>query len=242
MLSLAKNLYRSLPLVRRTANRLLGRRIHDPEIKLKDRVFGTAYGGWSVDLTALKSSSIVYSFGVGEDISFDLALIEAIGCEVNAFDPTPIANQWIKRQRLPPEFKFHPIGVAGVNDNVEFFLPADDGRHSFSLYPATDALEPRTVKCPVRTVSTIMKHLGHDHVDLAKFDIEGFEFEVVDNIIQDRIRPRTILIEYHHSIYGIHKSKTMNSVRSLQAYGYKIFWISDLGLEYGFVDTLAARL
>jgi hypothetical protein len=36
--------------------------------------------------------------------------------------------------------------------------------------------------------------------------------------------------------YGIQKSKTLESVRALNDYGYVMFSISDVGAEYGFID------
>src|SRR5665213_4282517 len=99
MLETLKRTYRSLPFVRRTANRILGRRIHDPTVKIDFRFLGSSYGGWAIPLSAsLGPLSTVYSFGVGLDISFDLALIETVGCTVHGFDPTPLSAEWIERQ------------------------------------------------------------------------------------------------------------------------------------------------
>lgn len=81
-----------------------------------------------------------------------------------------------------------------------------------------------------------MKQLDHQRLDLLKLDIEGFEYDVIDDIITSAIRPRFILVEFHHSKYAIDKSRTMASVQKLRDYGYQIYWISDIGLEYGFVD------
>jgi FkbM family methyltransferase len=237
MLEFLKRIYRSLPIVRRTANRFLGRRIHDPTVNIGSRFLGSRYGGWAVPLAELNAASTVYSFGVGQDVTFDLALIELVGCEVNAFDPTPLCTEWIERQKLPPQFRFHKIGVAAVNGEVDFFYPDNDLSHSFSKVTAPDSTERRSVKGPVRTVSTLMKSLGHESVDLCKFDIEGFEFEVVDDLILTKVRPRLLLVEFHHSYYGITKASTLRSVQRLRDYGYDIYWISDLGLEYGFIDT-----
>jgi FkbM family methyltransferase len=232
----ARKTYRSLPFVRRTASRFLGRRFQDPTVKLDSRFLGSAYGGRSVNLEALGPSSVVYSFGVGQDVSFDLELIGLVGCEINAFDPTPLSTEWIGRQNLPKEFKFHRLGVAATDGTIDFHYPEDESSVSFSLRPESASARLRTVECPVQTVSTIMRQLGHDRIDLAKFDIEGFEFEVISNLIQDKIRPLLLLIEFHHGVYGITKSMTRSSVQELLSYGYGIYWISDLGREYGFVD------
>ena len=46
-------------------------------------------GGWWFAPQNLNADSIVYSLGVGDDIDFDLSVIEKYGVEVHAFDPTP---------------------------------------------------------------------------------------------------------------------------------------------------------
>ncbi len=232
----ARNLYRSSPWLRRTASRFLGRRFQDPTVKLDSQFLGSAYGGRAVHLEALSPASIVYSFGVGQDVTFDLALIELVGCEINAFDPTPFSTQWIERQQLPARFKFHKLGVAATDGTVDFHYPDDDASVSFSQRPESASATLRTVSCPVSAVSTIMRQLGHDRIDLAKFDIEGFEYEVVRSLVRDKVRPLFIMIEFHHGVYGITKSMTRQSAQELLSYGYGIYWISDLGREYGFVD------
>jgi len=48
--------------------------------------YGNAYGGFYVNPTLLDKNSIVYSFGLGEDISFDKTVIEQHQCKVVGFD------------------------------------------------------------------------------------------------------------------------------------------------------------
>lgn len=54
----------------------------DPPIKVQTRCkkiwYGNGYGGFYVNPDLLNSSSIVYSIGIGEDISFDLDVIKTI--------------------------------------------------------------------------------------------------------------------------------------------------------------------
>ena len=44
------------------------------------------YGGWLVCNRNISKDSIVYSFGVGEDVSFDLSLIRKYHLQVFAFE------------------------------------------------------------------------------------------------------------------------------------------------------------
>jgi FkbM family methyltransferase len=224
----------------RTVSRVRGTKIHNREIILHDVELGSEYGGWSVDLSYLDAQSVIYSVGVGEDISFDLRLISAVGCDVYAFDPTPIAVEWMRRQDLPLELKFFEIGLAAQDNEIAFQIPPIEGRHSYSRDAETNAKERGTVKCKVHKLSSIMSKLRHTAIDLIKMDIEGFEYEVLNNIMEEGIRPRFILVEFHHTHYGIKRKQTATMVARLREYEYKIYWVSDVGFEYGFVDSRRA--
>jgi FkbM family methyltransferase len=236
MLDEFKSAIKSVGPLYRTINRFRGFRLNEPTLRRPVSIIGSEYGAWGVDLSLLGPDSVVYSFGVGEDITFDIGLIEAVDCNVHAFDPTPIAVDWITGQTLPEKFHFHPIGVSAINEEAEFQIPPQEGWHSFSLTADPGAQQVGSVKCPVRQLSTLMAQFGHDHLDLVKMDIEGFEYPVLDDMIKAAIRPTMLLVEFHHGCYGISAEKTHTAVRCLQNYNYSIFWISDLGREYGFVD------
>ena len=52
---------------------------------------------------------VVYSFGVGTDIAFDLAMMKKYSAKVCAFDPTPKSIKWVENQDLPSSFRFFPM-------------------------------------------------------------------------------------------------------------------------------------
>lgn len=84
-------------------------------ISLKKKTLGVDKACWTIYENNLTSGSVVYSFGVGTDISFDLAMIKQYHLTIHAFDPTPKSIQWVKDQNIPPEFIFHPFGLASKN-------------------------------------------------------------------------------------------------------------------------------
>lgn len=66
---------------------------------LNMQVVGTEYGGWAVDLDLIPFGSTVISAGVGEDISFDLGLINLKDCKVIGIDPTEKAKKYVEKNR-----------------------------------------------------------------------------------------------------------------------------------------------
>src|SRR5262245_56805324 len=108
-------------------NQALGRDVRAPiQVTCNRTLLGSEYGGWCVCPDPLDERSIVYSFGVGQDISWDLAMIERFGMTVHAFDPTPKSIEWIRQQKLPPHFVFHEYGIADYDGTAHFVLPRAD--------------------------------------------------------------------------------------------------------------------
>jgi hypothetical protein len=80
-----------------------------------------------------------------------------------------------------------------------------------------------------------MKRLGHTTIDVLKMDIEGAEYEVIEDIVSSRISINQILVEFHHRFPTIGIEKTKNAIKQLNKAGYKIFSISESGQEYSFI-------
>ena len=76
---------------------------------------------WCICPKGISEQSIVYSFGIGDDISFDRLLIERYGCQIFGFDPTPHSVEWMNSQQLPDEFHFFPYGIASYDGTVKLF-------------------------------------------------------------------------------------------------------------------------
>ena len=187
--------------------------------------------------TVLDETKVLYSFGVGTDVSFDLELIQCFGVQVHAFDPSPIAGKWIAGRHVPKQFHFHPIGLADTDGIRVFNPPEQAGWCSYSMLPESvrpvpqDAEEP--IRCPVATLPTIMRKLGHNRIDVLKLDIEGAEYEVVEALVHSGIEVGQLLVEFHHRYVGL--SRTATAIRKLNQIGFGIFHISETGNEYSFL-------
>jgi FkbM family methyltransferase len=206
-----------------------------PEVEVASVRLGSTYGGWTICTEAgLGPNSVIYSVGVGEDISFDLGLIQKFGCTVLAFDPTPRSIDWLKTQTLPQQFQFFPWGLGETDGSASFAAPAKARHVSYSSV----ALKGCAVKCEVYRLSTIMRKIGHERIDLLKMDIEGSEYAVIEDILTYNVRPRQLLTEFHHGMYGIAREKTAIALKRLNTMGYRIFSISPSGREYSFILTL----
>jgi FkbM family methyltransferase len=237
MKQLLRTIIQACPPLYRQINRLRKSRLHEPSLSLQHRVLGSTYGGWGIPENYLTAESIVYTVGIGEDISFDLALVENYGCQVFAFDPTPMAVQFISKSTLPDKMTFVPIGLSSKDGPETFHTPQIPGFHSFSQVVDPTQGNSTEIVCETLTLKSMMDRLHHLRVDLVKMDIEGFEFDVIEQIlssISSCALPQCLLIEFHHLAYGIGVARTYKAVENLLAIGYRIFWMSPVGREYGF--------
>jgi hypothetical protein len=136
-----------------------------------------------VDLIAEKNKKdpcLVYSVGSHNQIDFEVAVSNFLGCETHTFDPT------LKSAFVGDKYAtFHPWGI-GI-----------DG-------------EPKSYggfKWTGKGIETIMKELGHMNrtLDILKIDCEGCEYQAMpvlfEAISAGRIKVNQIQIELHGVIY-----------------------------------------
>lgn len=155
---------------------------------------GSDYGGYAVPTSLPDDDWVCYSAGIGEDLSFDLELIDRFGCSVVAFDPTPRALTYAGPVAArTPGLRVEPYGLWTSDGDVAFFPPRDPDHvsHSITNLQRTD----RPLLLPVRSLRSITRSLSHHTVDLLKLDIEGAEHAVVADLLAGPLRPTVICME-----------------------------------------------
>ena len=193
--------------------------------------------GWMVCSDLIPRGGIAYSFGVGANVAWDVAMIEQFGTEVHAFDPTPESIAWVAQQQLPEKFHFHEYGIAAFDGTLNFYPPKKPGRMHFSQDPQKyNRPDQPPIPGRVLRLSTILKQLGHSHIDVLKLDVEGTEFDCIPDLLQSGIEIGQLLIEvhYHHPTRSFDEGVRL--LRQIEAAGFACFDISPRGLEFGFVN------
>jgi hypothetical protein len=68
-------------------------------------------------------------------------------------------------------------------------------------------------------------------------DIEGAEYEVIEDILSSHVPISQVLIEFHHRFSDIGIGKTRSAVSRLNEAGYRIFNVSASGEEISFIKV-----
>ena len=204
------------------------------QLRQQARLLGSPYGGWYCLPQLIDTSSLVYSFGIGTDLSWDVALIEETGTHVHAFDNTPVSNRWfnkvVRQGKIPRRMHFnlsleqlqmlrtnlhrhaHLLGTRDGNMTMRlptgfgesFVDEATGGARGFSAQPAWSA--------PALTLRSTMRKLHHEKekIDILKLDVESAEFGLVGEWARsrkDKVPACQLLIEWHERLVPDHTQR-----------------------------------
>jgi hypothetical protein len=217
-------------------------------------VLGTTYGGWYIpDDFVLSSDSLVVSAGVGEDISFDLALQSRYGCEILLIDPTQRAIKHLQEVHtyykdktpflgniqsdyishispLNPDLRkltLKPIGLWKEKDTLKFFYQTNPLYVSQSLIPNLYSSSYSLV--PVDRLSRLISKTP----DVLKLDIEGAEIDVLETLFEDNIFPRLLCVEFDLLLKGQDKTnRTHQMIERLMRKGYKLVYNKNYNMVF----------
>lgn len=207
-----------------------------PTIKCNKKWYGNSYGGFYLNPDLINENSIVYSFGIGKDISFDLKVISKHKCKVFGFDPTPKSINYINSLAIDERFLFYPFGISTKTGIEKFFLPKDSRGVSASLVLNQFVNEKECIEVNMKSFFDISNELGHQHIDVVKIDIEGAEYEVLETLLNSKVTIKQLLVEFHDRFYP-HEIKSKSITELLNQNGFEIYASSLNYEEISFVNT-----
>ena len=220
---------------------------------------GTKYGGWSIPLDdKLDKNSIIYSGGVGEDMSFDLKLEDKYRCKIFLIDPTKRAIKHYEEVKefyntkinnfsgniqsdylyniidLDPDFNNYTYinkGLYREKTKLKFYKQTNPNYVSQSLVNNMYGNDYDEVE--VDSIKNIMKTYNHSKIDLLKLDIEGSEIDVLNNMLDDEIYPKYLCIEFDLFLKKKDNNNlTNNIIERLLRKNYKIIDDKNLNITF----------
>lgn len=176
------------------------------------RRVGCKDSGWVID-TRLPVR-VAYCAGVGQGMSFEVELAKMAAHPVLVFDPSPTGIHTAEKTTTE-NLVFLPIGMASHAGTIEFSIPKDPGEGSYSV--VQDGIQTVSFEC--HDLPTIMRRYGHDSIDILKMDIEGFEYDIIDQMLNDKIPVRQLCVEFHH---WLRPGQTYKTIARLYRAGYRV--------------------
>ena len=180
---------------------------------LPDKVTIGVLSQWTVVTRGLRSDAVIYSGGVGEDITFEQELIRRFGVKIHIFDPAPVAARTIALANTEG-LLFRPVGLAASSVGT-FSIGGGTASSTWLKAGGNETL-------PCTSLTREMEINGHHSIDLLKIDIEGFEYEVLESCLAAKIPIRQICVEFHDFFPDIPKAKTKAAIRALQSHGFDL--------------------
>ena len=112
-----------------------------------------------------------------------------------------------------------PVGLAGQDGVLSFKEPSDPQEGSFR-----DAgTQPADLQFRCKSLSTLMSELHWAHIDLLKIDIEGFEYDVIQDLLRKRLDVRQICVEFHYGrALGHTRREMIRKILALRSAGYDL--------------------
>jgi FkbM family methyltransferase len=176
------------------------------------RRVGDANTGWVINTNPLPQVS--YCAGVGNGMSFEIELAKISNGCVLVFDPSPTGITTVKHSDTS-KLTFYPVGMAAETAVYEFSLPENHEEGSYSV--AREGLQKTTFQC--WNLEVIMKKHGHTSIDLLKMDVEGFEYDIIDHLLEKGLPVRQICVEFHP---WLKPKRTFRAIWKLHNAGYRI--------------------
>lgn len=233
-------------------------RVKNISITMELVKIGTSYGGWHIPLQCdINSESIVYSAGVGEDISFDVLLSDKYDCKIHLVDPTSKSKKHFEEckeyyttrtkftgniqpdyysiiEQCKPNFNkiiYNDYGLWDKSDTLKFYKQNNEEYVSQSLIDNMFGEKYDIVN--VLSLRELMLINGNNTIDMLKLDIEGAENVVLNQMLSDNIYPKYLCVEFDLLLKGKDiDNVTKTTIERLCNNGYKIIMNDNLNITF----------
>lgn len=179
-------------------------------------LYGTIYGGWVVDLELIPSKSTIISAGVGEDISWDLEMIKHRDVKVIGVEPTEKSHKFIEKHQ-PKNFELLKKALWAKKEKITLYKNRVDAYVSESVLESHSfANKQESYEAETITIPELLEK--HKNVSVLKMDVEGAEYEIIENL-QELSIPQ-VCVEFHHFCSDKTFQDTLNAVNKMKELGY----------------------
>ncbi len=151
-------------------------------------------GNYFLDVSRIKKNKpLLYSGGVGENISFDEEFIIETNGHARLFDPTPASCDFMK-DKISENLTFYPYALYKENKRMKIYYDRFNQVRSNSISNFLNFNELDFYYCETFNIPTLLKKFNDTEIDVLKLDIEGVSIEVIENCLNNNICPDQIIV------------------------------------------------
>lgn len=156
-------------------------------IKLND------YGNYKLIKKKIPKNPIVYSGGVGTNITFDLDINKKNNAKVRLFDPTKNSINFMKKYKNYKNIFFYPIALFYKNKRVKIYYDPTNRVKSNSINNFLQFNNKNFYFVDAKNLKTLIKKFKDKRIDILKLDIEGVAEDLLLHTLKNKIYPSQIV-------------------------------------------------
>ena len=181
---------------------------------------GTQYGGFLVDFSLVEEGSTIISAGVGEDISFDIELINKKNCNVIGIDPTPKSHVFVENFPNLKNYKLIKSALHTIDGEIiQMYKNKRDDHVSESILPTHAAVkEYDSYYSDTISLQTLFEQ--NKNISILKMDVEGAEYEVLGQLEKIPETIKQICLEFHHFCTDKSIEDTKQIIQKMKDFGF----------------------
>jgi len=171
--------------------------------------------------------SVIVDAGCGHEAEFSKHLIKKHNLQVFGVDPTMKHTPYLKLLEESTKGKFRHLAIAVTKKNGFITFHESSQNESGSiLLEHTNMQNDEIITYNVESLNLreLVRRIGTTPIDFMKLDLEGAEYELLDEISDEDINPfKQIFVEFHHHCTRYSTQETKRLVRNICSKGFKVF-------------------
>jgi FkbM family methyltransferase len=172
-------------------------------------------------------SSVIIDAGCGHEAELSKHLIQKHKLKAFGVDPTKKHAPYLKilEDITKGKFRHLPLAVTPKSGFITFHESQQNESGSI-LADHTNILNDDITTYTVESVNLreLLRRIGANPVDFIKLDLEGAEYDLLNDISEEDVNPfKQIFIEFHHHCTAHTIKETMLAVKNICSKGFKAF-------------------
>ncbi len=187
-------------------------------MNIETKLYGSDYGGFMVAPSLLVNGSTALCAGIGEDISFDIQLMGLHNMLVIGVDPTIKSLRYTERIINKDRYRFlEKALVANASNDILIYENSNPDYVSESICSDHESVDDQCSRL-VSTITYEQLIQEYGSFNIIKLDIEGAEYEVIENL--QECDATHFCIEFHHHCTDFSLKDTHNAMSKLISLGF----------------------